>query len=184
MSSLHFSALCVTHHCALTGVVPSLFKTAIVTPLIKKPHLDPNTLQNYRPISNLSFVSKLIERVVSTQIQSHLDTHFLLPSQQSAYRRGFSTESAPANVYSDLVSSLDSNVDNQSVLAILDMTAAFDTVDHSILLRRLEQSYGISGIVLRWFTSYLADRHHSIRVQDKSGHQVSIYPTAFHKDQS
>jgi len=103
-----------------TGVVPVLFKTAVVTPLIKKSHMDPNTLQNYRPISNLSFISKLLERVVSTQLQSHVDVHSLLPSLQSAYRRGHYTETALAKVYSDFVSSLDSSVDNQSVLAVLD----------------------------------------------------------------
>jgi len=100
-----------------------------------------NTLQNYRPISNLYFVSKLLERLVSTQLQLHVDTHFLLPLNQSAYRRGHSTETALLKVYSDLISALDSSSDNQSVLAVLDMTAAFDTVDHSILLQRLERSY-------------------------------------------
>ena len=64
---------------------------------------------------------------------------------QSAYRRGHSTETALLKVYSDLISALDSSSDNQSVLAVLDMTAAFDTVDHSILLQRLERSYGVSG---------------------------------------
>jgi len=70
-------------------------------------------------------------------------------------------------VYSDLISALDSSSDNQSVLAVLDMTATFDTVDHSILLQRLERSYGVSGNALNWFISYLSDRHQSIRIRDK-----------------
>ena len=102
--------------------------------------MDVNTLQNYRSISILSFVSKLFERLVSTQLQSHVDTHSLLPASQSAYRRGHSTETALLKVYSDLISALDSSSDHQSVLAVLDMTAAFDTVDHRILWR-LERSY-------------------------------------------
>ena len=158
-------ALCNTS--LRTGAVPVLFKTAVITPLIKKSSLDVNTLQNYRPISNLSFVSKLLERLVTTQLQSHVDTHLLLPPNQSAYRRGHSTETALLRVFSDLISALDCHADNQSVLAVLDMTAAFDTVDHSILLQRLERSYGISGNALQWFTSYLSDRYQSVRIRDK-----------------
>jgi len=127
--------------------------------------MDVNTLRNYRPISNLSFVSKLLERLVSTQLQSQVDTHSLLPPNQSAHRRSHSTETALLKVYSDL-SALDSSSDDQSVLAVLDMTAAFDTVDQSILLRRLERSYGVSSNAL-WFISYLSDRHQSVRIRDK-----------------
>jgi len=149
------SALCNTS--LRNGVIPASFKTAVVTPLIKKSSMDVNTLQNYRPISNLSFVSKLLERLVNTQLQLHADTHFLLPPNQSAYRRGHSTETALLKVYSDLISAPDSSSDNQSVLAVLEMTAAFDTVNHSILLQRLERSYGVSGNALNWFISYLSD---------------------------
>ena len=70
-------------------------------------------------------------------------------------------------MYSDLISALDSSSDNQSVLAVLDMTAAFDTVDHSILLQRLERLYGVSGNALNWFISYLSDRHQSVQIRDK-----------------
>jgi len=86
-----------------TGVVPASFKTAVVTPLINKSSMDVNSLHSYRPISNLSFVSKLLERLVSTQLQSHVVTHSLLPSNQSAYRRGHSTETALLKVYCDLI---------------------------------------------------------------------------------
>jgi len=137
------SALC--NMSLRTGVVPASFKTSVITPLIKKSSTDVNTLQNYRPISNLSFVSKLLECLVSNQLQSHVDTHSLLPPNQSAYRHGHSTETALLKVYSDLISALDSSSDHQSVLAVLDKTAAFDTADHSILLRRHERSYGVSG---------------------------------------
>jgi len=70
-------------------------------------------------------------------------------------------------VYSDLISALDSSSDNQFVLAVLDMTGAFDTVYHSILLQHLERSYGVSGKALNWFISYLSDRHQSVRIRDK-----------------
>jgi len=77
-------------------------------------------------------------------------------------------------VYSNLISALDSNSDNQSVLAILDMTAAFDAVDHSILLRRLERSYGVSVNALNWFISYLSDRHQSLRIRDKQSSSCHV----------
>jgi len=136
-------------------VVPTLFKTAVITPRLKKPGMDINTAQSYKPISNLSFRSKLLECVVGGQIQSFLDLQSLLPHCQSAYRRGFSTETALVKVYADLITALDSNTYSQAVLTLLDMTAAFDTVDYSVLLQRLQRSYGISGNPLAWFTSYL-----------------------------
>ena len=89
-----------------SGIFPSPFKIAIVTPLLKKPDLDCNVPQSYRPISNLPVLSKLLERIVSTQLQAFIDEHSLLPSNQSAYRRGQSTETALAKVHSDLVQAL------------------------------------------------------------------------------
>jgi len=162
------AALCNTS--LQTGVVPALLKTAIITPRLKKPGMDINTAQSYRPISNLSFLSKLLERVVGGHIQSFLDLHSLLPHFQSAYRRGFSTETALVKVYADLITALDSNTDSHAVLTLLDITEAFDTVDHSILLQllqRLQRSCGISGNPLAWFTSYLAAREQSVRSRDK-----------------
>ena len=121
----HFlAALCNTS--LQTGVVPAQFKTAVITPHLKKPGVDDiNTGQSYRPISNLSFLSKLLERVVGGQIQSFLDIHSLLLHCQSACRRGFSTETALVKVYPDLITALDSKADSQAVLTFLDMTAAF-----------------------------------------------------------
>ena len=123
-------------------MVPALFKTAVITPLLKKPGMDINTAQSYRPISNLSFRSKLPERVVGGQIQSFITAHYC------------SAETALVKVYSDLITALDSNAENQAFLALLDITAAFDTVDHSIFLQRLRRSYRISGNPLAWFIFY------------------------------
>ena len=82
-------------------------------------------------------------RIVGIQLQAFIDEHSLLPSSQSAYRRCHSTEAALAKVYSDLVQAMNSG--NQAVLALLDMTTAFDAVDHEILLERMRRSYGVSG---------------------------------------
>ena len=77
-----------------TGIYPSIYKTAIVKPLLKKPTLDPNELNNYRPVSNLSFLSKVLGKVVLAQVFSHLNSHNLIREFQSAYHPGHSTETA------------------------------------------------------------------------------------------
>ena len=74
-----------------TGVFPEIFKTGIVTPLLKKTGLDPDNLKNYRPVSNLLFLSKVLERVVLRQVMAHMPKHDLLEPFQSAYRKGHST---------------------------------------------------------------------------------------------
>jgi len=145
-----------------SGRFLTAFKRAVITPLHKQPGMDINAPQNYRPISNLSVLSKLTERVVSTQLQTYGDMHDLLPHHQSAYRPGHSTETALVKVYSDLVQGRDSG--NVAVLALLDMTAAFDSVDHVILLERLRCTFGISDMALAWFSTYLCGRAQSIRL--------------------
>ena len=86
------------------STVPQKFKVAHITPIVKKPGLDPDQPENYRPISNLLFLSKVLERVVFSQIEHHLNTYNLLPSHQSAYRKYHSTETLLARVVSDLIS--------------------------------------------------------------------------------
>ena len=110
-------------------------KLAHVIPLLKKNGLDPYVLSNYRPVSLLSFLSKLLERVVAKQLVNHLESQSLFASVQSAYRPGHSTETALLKVVNDLLSSADNG--DAVILALLDQSAAFDTVDHPILLDRL-----------------------------------------------
>jgi len=100
-----------------SGTFPSCFKVAVVTQLLKKPDLVCNVPHSYRPISNVSALSKLLERIVGRQLQAFIDEHSLLPSNQSAYRRCHSTETPLAKVYSDLVQAMDAG--NQAVLALL-----------------------------------------------------------------
>ena len=135
-----------------SGVFPSIYKSAIVTPLLKKPSLDPNDLKNYRPVSNLSFMSKILEKLVVSQLMSHLNRHNLFSSFQSAYRSGHSAETALLKVVNDLLLAMDDG--KLSVLVLLDLSAAFDTIDHDILLHCLQHVFGIHGTELSWFRSH------------------------------
>jgi hypothetical protein len=140
-------------------------KLALVTPLLKKPNIDPEILSNYRPVSNLSFLSKLIERVVVKPLYAHLesDSESLLVPVQSAYRPYHSTETALLKVFNDLLLSVDEN-GTGVVMAFLDQSAAFDLVDHNILIGRLAVRFGFRGLSLAWFQSYLSSRCQSISV--------------------
>ena len=151
--------------CLRTGFFPSRFKHAIVTPVLKKTSLDKNNVNNYRPVSNLKFLSKLIERIVLRQLLDHLQSNALLPTHQSGYRRFHSTETALLDVSSELYSSMDAQ--HVSLLALLDMSAAFDCVDHELLLNKLEYCFNISGIVAAWIRSYLSSRTQQILFNNK-----------------
>ena len=144
-----------------TCSVPESLKAAIVTPILKKATLDPGDISNFRPVSNLSFLSKLLERVISRQLTAYVEGENLLPVHQSAYRANHSTETAVLRVYSDLVAASDAS--DISLLALLDLSAAFDTVDYDILFHRLTSDFGVSGSALSWLKSYLLGRKQSVR---------------------
>ena len=124
------------------------------------------TLKNYRPISNLPFLSKILEKVVLHKLLSHLQENNLSNPFQSAYRAGHSTETVLLRIVNDILSALDN--DNISVLLLLDLSAAFDTIDHQILLSLLNSVFGIQSTALQWFHSYLSDRYQSISVNNST----------------
>ena len=148
-----------------TGVFPSVFKEAIVKPLLKKTSLDPNSLKNYRPISNLSFLPKITDKIVFSHLSAYLNANNLFPTIQSAYRPGHSTEIALLNMMSDILHALDYG--DVTVVTLLDLSAAFATIDHNILCQRLEHLYGISGTPLNWFRSYLSNRTQTVTINNK-----------------
>ena len=144
-----------------SGIVPTSMKLALVTPIIKNQSLEKSTLSNYRPISNLSYISKTLERVVCSQLNTYLNANNILNKYQSAYTIYKSTETALTHIL-DKIRLFPTQ--HPSIIVLLDLSAAFDTIDHTILLHRLE-SIGLSGVVLAWFTSYLSDRTYSIYIE-------------------
>jgi hypothetical protein len=145
-----------------SGFVPSQFKLALIVPILKKSGLDVDCLKNFRPISTLPFISKVMEKVVLKQLQDHLCDNNLVEIKQSAYRKGHSVETAVLSVLDGLLINADRKL--ISLVTLLDLSAAFDTLDHSILLQRLETTFGVKGTVLSWFTSYISERSQSVIV--------------------
>jgi len=143
------------------GQFPAIFKDAFITPALKKPGLDAADVSSYRPISNLSVLSKLLERLVARQLMHYLSSTNLLPSLQSGFRPGHSTETAVLRVLSDILQAVDQG--DVAALILLDLSAAFDTVDHPILLQRLRSTFGFGGIAHRWLGSYLSGRCQYVR---------------------
>ena len=125
------------------GYFPDKFKTAIVTPLLKKPSLDKSVLKNYRPVSGLNFVSKLIERTVSKQLKDYLSSNNLGNIYQSAYKAGHSTETTLLKIKSDIHLNLAQGL--PTALVLLDLSAAFDTIDHLKLFDCLSSWFGFSN---------------------------------------
>ena len=134
-----------------TGTVPSSFKRALVTPLLKKPSLDNNTLKNYRPVSNLAFVSKVLDRVVLTRLMNHFEATDQHELHQSAYRPCHSTETALVRVSNDILTAMDKK--QGTMLVLLDLSAAFDTIDHVLMLDRLSHS-GVRWTAHKWLSTF------------------------------
>ncbi len=146
----------------LSGFFPQALKTAVIKPLLKKSNLDSSLMNNYRPISNLPFLSKIIEKAVFQQLSAFLALNNCFDVFQSGFRPHHSTETALVKVFNEIHLNTDSG--RTSVLVLLDLSAAFDTVDHNILLDRLENWVGLYGTVLNWFESYLKDRDYFVSI--------------------
>ena len=155
-----------------TGTFPNSLKTAVVKPLLKKNNLDASTLNNYRPISNLPFIGKIIEKIVFNQLTTFLTLNNCLDDFQSGFRANHSTETALGKVINDI--RLNTDAGKASVLVLLDLSAAFDTVDHNILLHRLEHWVGVSGVVIKWLKSYLQDRSFFVAVGNCTSTPTSL----------
>ena len=141
-------------------IYPDSEKLAIVKPTVKG-KLDPQCLSSYRPVSNLTFLSKVIEKVILDQLLEHLQMVKALPDNQSAYRPLYSTETALCSVVNDLLMLMDQG--KCGVLILLDLSAAFDTVKHDFLLADCKE-IGIDGDALDYLKSYLENRSYCVQI--------------------
>lgn len=155
-----------------SGCVPDCLKMATVQPILKKPGLDSEECANYRPISKLPFISKILEKVVAKQLLEFLEENRIFEKFQSGFRQRHSTETALLKVLNDILMNADAG--EVSILVLLDISAAFDTIDHGILLNRLHQWVGLSGTPLKWFSSYLCNRKFSVVMGGKMSSRADL----------
>ena len=137
------------------GIFASQWKVTLIKPLRKKVELV-LVASNYHPVSNLSFLSKVLKRCVVNQFTAHCDTTKLLPGYQSAYRINYSCETALIKITNDCLWAME----NQMVTAVvvINLSVAFDMVDHEILLEVLNEKFGLQETALKWFDNYLRQR--------------------------
>src|SRR5208282_1211615 len=141
---------------------PSIYKIASVSPLIKKKDADRDNPANYRPISNLHTISKILERIFLSRIIHHIEQSPGFNKFQSAYRRGYSTETALLRLLNGVYGAADKK--SRSLLVLLDLSAAFDTIDLNTLVHRVERTFGITGTALQWLQSYVNERSQFVSV--------------------
>ena len=140
------------------------WKTSVIRPLLKKSNID-LILSSYHPVSNLPFLSKLLEKCAMDHVNEHCKLHRLVPGYQSAYQIGYSCKTAIVKLMNDILWAME----NQSITAImaLDLLAAFDTVNHKILSNALQCNFGLEGTVLNWFSSYLDHRSCKVNIGEE-----------------
>ena len=140
---------------------PASCKSAIISRLINKQGLYSEILKNFKPVTNLSYFFFNIEKPIATQIHSHLINNDFVANFQSAYKTGHSCETALLRVYNDNITTIGRG--NGTMLVLLDLSAAFDTIDHDNLFCKLKKYIGICGNTLKLIKSYFAN--HTQRVQ-------------------
>ena len=146
-----------------TGSVDGI-KLSILNPLLKKCGLDTEKKKNYRPVNNLLFMSKLIERVVLNRLDQHMIKNNLHCHSQFAYKTNHNTETMMLSIVDDALNGFDN--DKCTVIVFLDLSAAFDTIDHETLLNILSEEIGIKGIALQWFRSFLTGRTQRVNINN------------------
>ena len=145
-----------------SGNIPSDLKKVIVLPVLKKSNLDHQCLNNFRPVFNIPFISKVLEKNIARKLNGYIFSNSLQEPLQSAYTNKHSTETALVKIHNDLTQAVDSV--GAAVLVLLDLSAAFDTIDHSTMITRLKD-HGISGKALQWFSSYLSQRTQTVSIR-------------------
>ena len=143
------------------GIFPDSLKIAKVTPVYKSG--DNSSLSNYRPISVLPCFSKMLERIMYRRLYSYLQENKILYSKQFGFQTGHSTDHAIIQLVEQIYENFEEN--KYTLGVFIDLAKAFDTVDHKILLRKME-IYGIGGTTLKWFENYLTNRKQYIQISN------------------
>lgn len=154
-----------------TGSVEGL-KESIVVPLLKKVGLDADILKNYRPVADLVFLSKLSERVVAKRFDEHMCMNKLQSKYEHGYKKFHSTETLLLPLINEVLSAFDNNL--ATILLLIDLSAAFDTVDIDLLLHILETELGITGIALDWFQSFLKGRNQRVIIENTLSDSLKV----------
>ena len=143
-----------------TGQFSNTLKSAVVKPLLKKQTLYPHILKKYRPVSNFLFLSKVIEKVITKQLTAHMLKHDIFEEFQFAYKANHSTKMTLLKVFNNIMLNLDS--ESGTFLILLDLSAAFDTIDYDVLCDVLQCQLGICGTALDLLCSFLQGRSQSV----------------------
>ena len=163
----------IINNCFSSGKFPTSEKVSLVRPLLKKTSLDPEILKNYRPVSNLTYLHKLIEKSILSQLLPHLMKNNCISKFRSAYRSNHSTKTALCRVYNDLLK----NIQNAEIalLIMLDLSAAFDTIDFDLLFDDLKKA-GVTDDALNLLKSYITERFQKVAMNgDVSSSQELKY---------
>ena len=163
----------VTHiiNLILSTTMPPDLKIALVVPLLKKAGLD-LIKSNFRPVSNLPFIGKISEKAAASQLRRHMCQNGIAELFQSSYTAMHSTETALLRVSNDILQALDKS--EAVLLIMLDLSAAFDTIDHRILVESLQHYCGVTGHALQWFTDYLSGRQQSVFINGVKSHPTKL----------
>ena len=160
-----------------TGIFLSWYKLGHVIPILKKPTLNISNPANYHPVTNLCTFSKILEKLALARLRPHVLSSVNFSRFQSAYRPsrpGYSTETALLKVVNDTEHVAGEG--NCSVLLALDISAAFDAVDHSVLCKRAQVEFGVNGTVLDWLQSFVTDRSQYIQGCSGAGTRGNTVP--------
>ena len=154
------------------GIFPLDLKHATIRPLLKDSDEDPEIYKNYRPISNTPFLAKLLEKAALIQLNKHIELNNLHSKFQSGYKKYHSCETALIKIVNDIQIAVENR--NMVALLLLDLSAAFDTVDHGILKDKLQKDFGFTDTVINWISSYLSNRTFSVLIEDKQGLKLPL----------